>query len=126
MNKIWAGKIEKGKLKLNDQESFQKYVNSSNDRAIELILRSPKKIRSQQQNKYYWVVIVNTLAEHLGYSSDEMHGILKYQFAGKLDTTTTTDMSTIEFSEYYIKWIRDWALSEHELYLPEPNEVEYK
>jgi hypothetical protein len=126
MTKIWNGKIEKGKLKLNDQESFRIFINNSKDRQIELILRSPKKIRSQQQNKYYWVCIVTPIANHLGYPVEEMHGILKYEFASKLDTNTTTDMSTIEFSEYYIKWIRDWALSEHELYLPEPNEVEYK
>lgn len=124
MNKVWKGKIEKGKLKLNDQDSFRNWINSQKDRFIELVVRSPKRIRSQQQNKYYWSVIVEGLSNHLGYHQDEMHGILKYEFAKKLDTNTTTDMSTIEFSEFYIKWIRDWAQAEHDLYLPLPNEME--
>jgi len=124
MNKVWTGKIEKGRLKLNEQHSFRTFINAQKDRSIELILRSPKKIRSLQQNKYYWVAIVTPLANHLGYSADEMHGILKYEFAKKLDTNTTTDMTTIEFSEFYIKWIRDWSLSEHNTYLPEPDEIE--
>jgi len=124
MNKIWRGKIEKGKLKLNEQDSFRKWINSQKDRFIELIIRSPKKIRSIQQNKLYWVAIVTPLADHLGYDINEMHGILKWEFAKKLDTNTTTDMSTIEFSQFYIKWIREWSQAEHNLYLAMPDEIE--
>lgn len=124
MNKVWTGKINTGKLILNDQQGFKNFIQSSKNRPVELIIRSPYKRRTNEQNKYYWSVVVKLLANETGYSSDEMHGVLKWIFAKRLDTNTTCSMSTVEFSDAYIEAIREWAMIEFNLYIPLPNEIE--
>lgn len=124
MNKIWTGKIEKGRLILDDQSTFKKFIETLPDKNIELFLRTPKKIRSNQQNRHYWGVVVKLLAEHFGYTSDEMHGVLKWKFASRLDLNTTTAMSTSEFSNQYVEEIRKWALNDYQIYIPLPDEVD--
>jgi len=45
---------------------------------IEINIEKSQKKRSSFQNRYYWGVIVAMLADHTGYTKEEMHEILKY------------------------------------------------
>ncbi len=92
-----------------------------------------KQSRSQAQNKYYWGVIVPTLASEFGYFKDEMHELLRKKFLGytkenpltgemEMFAMSTTKLSTAEM-EIYLENIRTWALSEFSVYLPLPNEI---
>ena len=94
------------------------------------------KNRSNQQNKYYWAVIVKTLSEETGYEPDEIHEIIKHKFltkhvlmqskSGKTISASfnnsTSSLDTKEFEELMSK-IRIWASSQLGIWLPEPNEV---
>ena len=91
--------------------------------------------RSIPENKYYWSVIIGILSEELGYSSNEMHEILKAMFLtlkryiknkkGIVREVTTirstTELTTIDF-EKYLSDIRIWASAEMNVFLPMPNE----
>jgi len=103
---------------------------------IEIVLREEKHIRSKQQNKYYWGVVVDTLATELGYLPDEMHEVLKTQFLKehvKIQhgfaekevevIKSTTDLSTKEMEEY-CEHIRIWAIQEFGVRILTPNEVD--
>jgi len=92
-----------------------------------------RKPRSSQENRYYWKIIVGTLAMEFGYTEQEMHFELKRMFlsyqkpnikTGELTTfiRSTTDLDTMEAEAYY-EQIRIWALSEYTIYLPLPNEI---
>jgi hypothetical protein len=92
-----------------------------------------KQSRSQAQNKYYWGVIVPTLASEFGYFKDEMHELLRKKFLGytkenpisgevEMFAMSTTKLNTAEM-EVYLENIRTWALSEFSVYLPLPNEI---
>ena len=85
--------------------------------------------RSLKQNKFYWKYIVGILADELGYDKDSMHETLKAKFLrephdtipGVFRVKSTTELSTIEFIQYY-KEVQVWAADFLNIYLPDPNE----
>lgn len=95
-----------------------------------------EKMRSLQENKYYWGVIVKILSSELGYTRDETHEILKELFLRELKflktkdgveevwiTKSTTKLSVGEFEDY-LSEIRQWASMALGIYLPLPRESE--
>ena len=123
MNKIYYGKIKGGKLILPERNILDNFIRSQRDCDVELILRKQKKTRSLQQNSYYWAVIIKLLSEHTGYSADEMHGVIKWKFVYTQDKSSTSDLSTFDYT-VFIDEIREWAQQELDVYIPVPNEVE--
>jgi len=124
---IWRGQIENGKLKLVNQELFRRYLHSLIGE-VELIVRKWKKRRTNNQNSYYWGVVIPILCESLGYSDEEMHEALKWKFLRnkereKLPTVkSTASLSTIEFKNYIEEIVR-WA-SQDGIIIPDPNQVD--
>ena len=94
-------------------------------------------MRSLPQLKYYWSTIVELLAEHTGYTKNEIHEILKMTFLSEVImlnqksgireiriTNSTGDKTTAEIEQYYSD-IRQWASKELNCYIPLPNEENY-
>jgi len=92
------------------------------------------EIRSTPANNYYWGVCVAILSEELGYTSWEMHEILKHKFSKKLVhlrtkekieqlwvVNSTAHMTTQEFEDY-LENIRAWALVDLGIMIPLPSE----
>ena len=85
-----------------------------------------KVIRTNPQNRLYWSVYIKTLADHFGMTPDECHENLKLFFnpidskliPGERVGGSTTKMTTKEFGEYLDK-IKIWALTDHNVTLPE-------
>lgn len=100
----------------------------------EFFIREAKQ-RSMPENKYYWSVVVEIVAEELGYTKDEMHEVFKAMFLSdvkhiKMNNGTvreirfsrsTTSLKTFEF-EQYLDNIRIWAGCELGINIPLPNE----
>ncbi len=93
-----------------------------------------RKDRSNNQNRYYWGIVIDILSNHTGFSRDEMHDVLKYKFLQgwkQLETKvgiievdyvkSTRDLSTKEFEDY-LGEIRIWASADLNCSIPEPNE----
>lgn len=144
MNKIipiFRASVLNGKLKytLTEKEKLNKYISTLNG-DMEVVVR-PHKITnpaSIQQRRYLFGVIYKILSEELGYSVDEIHEICKMKFLSKttfVPTTenyesikipkSTTELNTIEFEEYFSN-IRQWAVMDLGIFIPEPNEVDYE
>lgn len=122
-------KIESGKLILEDQQRFNDDLKSLADKEIVIELKKYTKIRSNNQNRYYWGVVIKTLCDELGYSDDEMHSTLKAMFL--IDMTnkipkvrSTQSLTTAEYEEY-LSTIRNWASANLSIYIPLPNEVDF-
>lgn len=89
-----------------------------------------KTQRSNEQNRYYWGVVVAYIAEDSGYTPDETHDSLRHHFL--TDHTnpefprvrSTTELDTMEF-EYYLECCRRLGSEIYGLYIPLPNEVNY-
>lgn len=127
---VFAGLVDpRGKLTLDRQSDFVRYVRTFAGKPVELVIRRPRKHRSDRQHRYYFGVVVAILAEHLGYTSDEMHDALKGKFLcedpdAKLPRIrSTTSLSTVEF-EAFLEQIRTFASTDFNCYIPLPNEVE--
>lgn len=124
---IWRGNVEEGKLKLVQPDLFKRYLHSLRGE-IELIVRKWKKRRTDNQNKYYWGVVIPILCESLGYSDEEMHEALKWKFLRNRDkeklptVKSTSGLSTIEFNNYINEIVR-WSAQEG-IIIPDPNQVE--
>lgn len=127
MNPILYGKVEKGRIVWQEPERRAVYIASLEGKEIQESLGKKIERRTDQQNKYYWSVVVAILGNHFGYEPEEMHEALKFQFLRTHDDTlpsvrSTTKLSTAEFVDYIDRIMR-WAASEYQVYIPEANEV---
>jgi hypothetical protein len=126
---IFLGKVEKGKLILQEQDRFNAYLVSLGKQNVDIIVKTWRKPRSNQQNKWYWACVVGIPAEYYGYLPEEMHDAYKMMFLrehkkGKPETIrSTTTLSTIEFNEFTFK-CQQWA-AEQGLVIPNPCEVDF-
>ena len=124
---IHQGFIDKGQLKCD--VSFYKYLNSLEGQNVTVRVEKKKKQRSLSQNKWYWGVCVEILADFCGYSADEMHESLKEKFLGSerdknglVKIRSTAALSTDEFVDYTNRVVI-WAATSLSVYIPGPGEV---
>ena len=127
MDIAFMGKSEKGIVVLDDEKGFTEHIKSLDGKFIQLVVRRYRTNRSNNQNRYYFGIVIKILGDELGYMPDEMHEALKWKFlrkGGKLETVkSTSSLTTIEF-EQYLELIRIWALRDLEIAIPLPNEVD--
>ena len=128
MNPIFQGKVDgECQVVFDNRTAFDGYLTTLSGQRVEVIIRKPKTSRSTLQNSYYWSVVVELLANELGYDKDELHEILKYKFLqsnamGMPYIKSTTKLSTGEFEEYLSK-IKRWAAEFLHIVIPDPNEA---
>jgi len=130
VKKVFKGKVDNGRIVLKDPKKYSLVVWSLNNKDIELTVGKPSKTRSNQENRYYWGVVIKILSDETGYSDNEMHDALRMLFLldreRKVPTLiSTTSLSTVQFEEYMSK-VRAWASSDLDVYIPEPNEVDFE
>jgi hypothetical protein len=85
-------------------------------------------VRSLQQNRYYFGVVVELLSAHTGYTPEEMHEALKIKFLlvkrqGLPDTVMSTARLTKDQFCEYIEKIQRWAATEMGCVIPDPESV---
>jgi hypothetical protein len=132
MTPIFTGKIDRGKVILDSPARYIVQLSKLEGKRIELVIRKQKSKRSNDQNSAYWGIVIDILSEceaFGGYTKDEIHDALREKFLSVVDPKTgikkirsTTDLSTIEFNDYYAN-IQRWAAEFLNCYIPDPNEI---
>ena len=127
MDAIIRGTVKKAQFKPNDPTAFRLVFAKLEGQQIEVIVRKPKKTRTDSQRKYYFGVIVALISEEIGENKNVVHEQLKvkflYDLSGELPKVrSTSDLTTVEEEEYHSE-IRMWASEFLNIYLPLPNEV---
>ena len=118
MNEIMVyGRVVNGRLTLDDKDQFTNDLYKFDGDVVLNLKELPKK-KTNRQNNYYRGVVVSKLAQHLGYTLDEMHNELKREF--KIETTKR--LSQDEFQDYLDRIIR-WASMFHGVALPDPTRL---
>lgn len=124
----FTGKVKGMMLELDDERGYRRHLASLEGKKIQVIVRKYKTTRSNDQNRYYWGVIIKILGEEFGYMPEETHEALKWKFLrkdGKLETVrSTTSLNTTEF-EIFLERVRIWALTDFQVKIPLPNKVEF-
>ena len=128
---IFTGRTSRGKLLYDAPARFIAYLAKLGDSRVEVVVRKPKSQRSIQQNKAYWGIPVEIIAEYLGWEKDAVHIALKEKFASHRDEKTgllviesTAAMDTKRFNKYY-EDIQRWAAEFLGVDVPSPNEADY-
>lgn len=131
---VASGVIESGRLRVRNRHFLTTALAAMRDGDVELRIERKRAARSLNQNAWYWGVIVEMLAEHTGYTPDEIHEVLKAKFIPKrlaladgngeikdefVIGGTTTRMNTLEFGEY-CEAIRRWAAEDLDVVIPDP------
>ena len=136
---IFEGNVVDKKLKMLDREKkamARWCATFPNGTKLDITARKHKSKRTNDQNAYYWGVVVPILCDYFGHDNQEdMHEDLKRLFnpvQSKIDASrfiggTTTKLSTVEFfcgEESYVERICRWASMEYGIYIPPPKKVE--
>lgn len=119
-----------------------KAIQHFNGKDVVITFSKPKKSRSNNQNAYYWGVVVNLVQQGLLDATGELRStndihykILLPMFAplneiANIDTgevinerITSSDMTTTQFCEYIIE-IQKWSAEFLCVDIPDPNEQE--
>lgn len=127
---IFKAKIENCILLIQERDNYNNWIAQLNNNEIEVIVRKPKKVRSDRQNRYYWGVVLKLISEVTGEDLEDLHNHFSYKWlaskgkSGKLiSRKSTTSLSTIEFMEYIDKIIA-WGEQFLNITFPEPDSVD--
>jgi len=126
-----------GNLKMSNKETFIKFATSLNCKEFTISIEKRRSKRSNEQNKYYWGVVVSLMMQGLidiGYVMDEetTHDFIKTEFNYKILVNeetgetkkipiSTSNLTKTEFSEM-IEKIKIFASEWLGVYIPDPNE----
>lgn len=133
--KFKISKVE-GKTNFYDKEKFKQHVDSLPDNDYYITIDKNKKDRSLRQNAYYWGVVIELIAKHMGHPKDEydfVHQKLASDFLGfKKEVLgrefwivpSTASLTTVQFEDY-LSTLRMFAAQTLGVNVPEPNEVDY-
>lgn len=119
-----------------DQKTFQTLARQLRDGHYEVHVARLQANRSPQANRYYWGVVIGALADHTGYTPNELHELLKMKFLPKSLALTdgngeikgefvmggsTRALTVAEFHRY-IEDVRRFAAEELQVTTPDPGE----
>ena len=127
----FIGIVKGQKVILDDQEGYDNYLISLDEKRIELVIKKEEIARTNQQSKYLFGVIYHLISEETGYSKEEVHEMMKSillkdhkEVNGKRYTVIrgTHDLTTVEMTEY-IEGCKRFASTELSLFIPESNKT---
>lgn len=125
---------EKGEVVFADPQAWRAAVARHKGRDVFVTVVRQQHLRTMPQNRYYWSVVVETVAGYIGETRDDTHELLKAKFlpqrdielleGQRLQMPPSTRGLTIEQFTAYIDAVRTWAAQFLGLSIPEANQVE--
>lgn len=128
---IFNGTMKGGQFVPDDRLSFAQWCRSFKDGTrVTFEIKRHQKRKSNNQNRYYRGHVCKVLGDHLGYTTDEMHGIIQARFfvyenpsgVRYVRSTALDGWSTKEWEDKMEEIIR-WAAEEFDVVILRPDEV---
>jgi hypothetical protein len=127
------GVSAQGKVQMDERErkALDRFLLTLAGKPAELTVKRARATRSNQQNRFWWGVLVPAIAEHCGYTNDEMHEALKHKFLrldadpdkhGLVRVRSTATLDTKEFTDL-IENVVTWAGVEFGLDIHLPGDI---
>lgn len=125
-----AGALE---LSQAQRQAIKRWCKTLKGQEVEVIVRKRRSKRSLDQNAYFHAVPVELMAEEWGVTHDEAYYLLLAEWKGYKDgplgrmpnCTSGSKLTKDDFSAL-ITWVLDYGPSEWNVYIPAPDEVEWK
>ncbi len=114
------GVVKLGEFIPDDRSTYRTAIIAQEDKRVTVSISRERKDRSIQENSYFHGVILKVISDELGYTPQEVKGILKWVFK----IPRTSELSTVEFEDFCTK-IRTWASTDLNIFIPLPNEIDY-
>jgi hypothetical protein len=128
------GKVaENGVLYFDDREAVIAHQRLLIGKRVVVSIKPFRKNRSNEQNRYYWGIVIKMIGDYCGYrlpdDLEELHNELKRRFlpwhGDKIRITrSTATLNSVEF-EKYLSQLRQWASVELGIAIPKPNEIDF-
>jgi len=132
----FTARVEDGELKmsLGTLKRLRAAIKNWRRCVVTVTIAAAHATRSLEQNRYYFGVVLRTMAEHTGHSVDELHEWAKAHFLPKYVAIcdgngviqddvivggSTRRLDKVQFSEY-VDGIRHFALEKLDLDIPGP------
>lgn len=133
-NNLFYGTVNNGKLKFDAifKLRFKELLERFEGKKIIFGLDKQKDLRTVSQNKYYWGVLIDGVAQETGQDPESIHDHLKDKFLripmeinGKryYKVKSTSSLSTNEFIDY-VENCRQYVQQEFGLFVPLPGEID--
>ena len=129
IKKIHHGKVRKGKFIPHDIPSFKLAFAKLEGKDVEVTVAQRKKHRSNEQNSYYWGVVIELISAETGFTPQEAHDAMRVKFLSDMSgdmprIRSTTELTTVEFMDY-IAQIQQFASEFLGIFIPDPDSVEW-
>ena len=122
---IFRGKVEKGRIVLDNREGFQRHLASFEGKRVELVLRERTTEVSPEARGYYKKVVCGLISDHTGDTADEVHEILKKDVLyPQFHLASTKNMTSAAFREY-VSAVLIYAAQTIGVPIPEPEKVDH-
>lgn len=125
---VFYARVLGGKPKFPDPARLSRLLAALEGEEIDVLIRKHRKGRSLKQNGYLWFMYDFIAQRVAGHTKDSIHQAMgqmfRTDFSGKLPVVkSTTDMSTVEMTEY---WEKIWQFSAEtlDIVVPDPNSEE--
>jgi len=133
-------KVVDGRIDPDSERNWETAMKILEGKQVSIKIGPRTRVRSNLQNNYLWGVVYKTISDETGNDSKDLHEFFKEKFISTIvyrtmhkpdgtsevidfrHTRSTTDLTTVEFIEYYRKII-DFAANE-DIFVAEPNEEE--
>ena len=129
----FPGLIRSGRYMPFNPDQAREYLLTAfkDGQQVQMAIWAEGQVRTLPQNRYYWGVVITILGTHLGYDPKDpvdrnmLHDALRGRFLMDYSKPlpaprSTTELTTIEFSEY-LENIWRFASVEHGCFIPDPN-----
>jgi len=135
MTPRFHAQIIDGRIKLSQGEArlYRDYLVTLEGKNVHVTVGKVKGLRTEQQMRYYWGVVVKLIADYTGDDIDTIHEFCKDKFAPRKTITVngearivpgcSHDLYKDNFFADYVDHIRQWAAQELEVVIPDPNQV---
>lgn len=128
---LFYARIDKtGKVVFDSPLAWARHCQSLKNALVEVTCRKRRTQRSLKQNRAYFGLIIEAIAESCGYTKDEAHEAVAWKFlrVGEPDALlpkrrSTSDLSTKEFEDYCAQ-VKQFAVEKLGLFIPDPNQVD--
>ena len=130
------GKIDHGRLKLEDEAKFKKEMQSFKHATdVYIVVKEVEPTIDDQLRKYYFSQVLHLISEETGMlSKDELHLNMKLKFASRIDERTGMTVVYSIFSDEsplavsikrkFVKQVKEWGIEFLNITFPGKGEAE--